>query len=240
MTPLIIPIAIEWVILVTNLAPIVLVGRFSNRPRLGLVLWFSTFLSSGLATLLALGIAVASIYDTYQGLTSVRFGSSSWLATLALSFAPWLILAISGIALALANQRIEPIFASARTARPLLDAALQPLMKFQGHEVARIDLTIMVAAVARGRILVSSTALASLNEAELEAVLWHEIGHLRGRHNELKQLAGFIHALSPWITASKAMVAEVARIAECEADRFAIRHVDAEFLRATRSKFISS
>lgn len=240
MTPLIIPIAIEWVILVTTAAPLFLVGRFSSRPRLGLALWFSAFLSSGIATVLALGVAVASIFDTYQGLASARFGSPGWLATLAFSFAPWLILAISGIALALANQKVEPIFASARTSRPMLDAALQPLMNFHGHQVARIDLPIFVAAVAKGRILISSTALVSLSEAELEAVLWHEVGHLRGRHNELKQLAGFVHALSPWMTASKALVAEVERLIELDADYYAAKRVSRQLLEATRSKFLLS
>jgi Zn-dependent protease with chaperone function len=238
-SPLIIPIALEWVILVTTAAPLIFLGRFSKTPRLGLVLWFGAFLSSGLATLLALGVAVSSIFETYQKLTSAPLGSSGWLLTLAISFAPWLVLAISGIALALANQRIEPILSNARTLGPMLDASLQPLMTFHGHKVARIELPIMVAAVSRGRILVSSNALNALTEAELDAVLWHEIGHLRGRHNQLKQLAGFVRTLSPWMVASQALVNEVHRLAEFDADRFAAKHVGPEILSATRSKFIS-
>ena len=239
MSPLIIPIAVEWVVLVTTAAPLLLVGRFDKTPRLGLTVWFAAFLSSGLATALAIGIAIASIFDTYLKLVANPVGSADWLATLAVSFAPWLILAISGIALALANQRLEPILANAREVSPLLDAALMPWMTFQGYQVMRIELPIMVAAVSRGKILISTTAARTLRESELHAVLWHEIGHLRGRHNQLKQLAGFVRSLSPWFVASQALVNEVHRLAELDADRFALRHVDTELLSATRSKFIS-
>jgi Zn-dependent protease with chaperone function len=113
-------------------------------------------------------------------------------------------------------------------------------MKFQGYQVMRIELPIMVAAVAKGKILISTTAARTLRESELHAVLWHEIGHLRGGHNQLKQLAGFVRSLSPWLVASRALVNEVNRLSEIDADRFALRHVDQESLSTTRSKFISS
>jgi Zn-dependent protease with chaperone function len=202
-------------------------------------MWFAAFLSSGIAAGLALGIAVASIFETYLDLAEAPLGSAGWLATLGLSFAPWLILAISGVALALTNQRLEPILASARETSPLLASATRPWMNFHGHQVSRIDLPIMVAAVAGGKILVSTTAERSLATDELDAVLWHEVGHIRGRHNQLKQLAGFIRSLSPWLVASQALVNEVHRLAELDADRFATRHVEPELLSATRSKFIS-
>jgi Zn-dependent protease with chaperone function len=189
---------------------------------------------------LAIGIAIASIFETYLQLASNPVGSSGWLSTLAVSFAPWLILAISGIALALTNQRLEPILASARESRPLLDSAVRPWMNFHGYEVSRIDLPIMVAAVVGGKILVSTSAERSLEARELDAVLWHEIGHIRGRHNQLKQLAGFICSLSPWLVASQALVNEVHRLAELDADLFATRHVESELLSATRSKFLSA
>jgi Zn-dependent protease with chaperone function len=239
-SPLLIPIAVEWVILVTTAAPLLLVGRFDKNPRLGLTVWFASFLSSGLATVLAIGVAVASIFETYVKLAANPVGSSGWLATLGISFAPWFILAISGIALALTNQRLEPILASAREVSPMIDAALRPWMKFQGYQVTRIELPIMFAAVARGKILISTTAARTLRESELHAVFWHEIGHLRGNHNELKQLAGFVRSLAPWLVASQALVNEVNRLSEIDADRFALRNVEQELLSATRSKFISS
>ena len=189
MSTLLIPIAIEWVILVTTASPLLLIGRFENCPRIGLAIWFAALLSSGLATALAVGIAINSIFKTYLALVAEPLGSSEWLATLGVSFAPWVILAVSGIALGLANQQLEPILATARQTGPMFDAALRPLMKFEGYQVMSIDLPILVAAAAKGNVVVSTAASRSLVEAELAAVVWHEIGHLRGRHNQLKQLA---------------------------------------------------
>jgi Zn-dependent protease with chaperone function len=239
-SPLIIPIAIEWVILVTTLAPMILLGRFDSKPRLGLVVWFATLFSAGLAVALALGVALTSIATTYLKLKANPVGSESWLLALAASFAPWAILAISGISLALVNQRIAPIVSSAKDIGPLLAAATKPVRLFEGVEVRQIELPVMLAAAHRGSILISSTALATLTSAELEAVFWHEDGHIRGRHNQLKQLAGFVRALSPWLAASRALVVEVERLAELDADRYALRHVSEELLCATRSKFLSA
>jgi Zn-dependent protease with chaperone function len=78
-----------------------------------------------------------------------------------------------------------------------------------------------------------------LTGEELSAVLWHEVGHLRGRHNQLKTLANFTRTLSQWLIASSALVLEVERLSELEADLFAARRVSPELLSATRSKFIS-
>lgn len=240
MTPLVIPIAIEWVILVTTLAPVLLVGRFSKYPRLGLALWFSALLSSGFGALLALSVAVASVFSTYAKLSSSPLGSPDWQFALLLSFAPWLILAISGIALALINQRLEPLVSTAREVTPLLNVAMQPRMVFRGRQVLSVELPVFLAAVVRGRILISSVAADSLSEGELQAVLWHELGHIRGRHNALKQLAALVRVLSPWLTATRALVHEVDRLTEIDADLYALRHVNQELLTSTRQRFLMS
>jgi Zn-dependent protease with chaperone function len=239
-SPLVIPIALEWVILVTTLAPVLLVGRFSKYPKLGLALWFIALLSSGIGALLALSVAVASVFSTYAKLSSSPLGSPDWQLALLLSFAPWLILAISGIALALINQRLEPLVSTAREVTPLLDAAMKPWMAFEGRQVLTVELPVYLAAAVRGRILISRVAAESLSENELEAVLWHELGHIRGRHNALRQLAALVRVLSPWLTATRALVHEVDRLIEIDADLYALRRVDSQLLRATRKKFISS
>jgi Zn-dependent protease with chaperone function len=238
-SPLLIPIAIEWVILVTTLAPIVLVGRFDSRPKLGLTLWFGSLLSSGLAAAIALAVAFSSIFSTYVKLLEAPFGSSDWQATLVVSFAPWLILAISGVALALINQRLEPLINVARESKPLIDAAAKTWMTFEGHEVCTIEVPIYLAATARGRILISKVAAEELDELDLQAVLWHEVGHIRGRHNALKQLASLVRLLSPWLTASKALVLEVDRLVEIDADRFAVKRVGVKALSETRARFVA-
>ena len=240
MSPLVIPIAIEWVILVTTLAPLVLIGRFNNFPRMGLAIWFTALLSAGVAVVIALAVAVGSVITTYLTLVANPVGTESWLLALAASFAPWLILAVAGISLALVNQRVAPMIALANQAAPLLTAAAKPVREFAGLPVRSIQLPIMVAAAHRGSILVSTEALASLSDSELEAVLWHEVGHIRGRHNQLKQLASFVLLLSPRLAASRALVAEVERLAEVDADRFAAKRVSIELLAETRAKFVSA
>ena len=224
----------------TTLAPLVLVARFDSRPKLGLTLWFGSLLSGGLAAGVALTVAFSSIFKTYAKLLETPFGSTDWQSTLVVSFAPWLILAISGIALGLINQRLEPLINIARESKPLIDAAAKPWMTFEGHEVCTIELPIFLAATARGRIFISKVAAEALDDLELQAVLWHEVGHIRGRHNALKQLASLVRLLTPWLTASKALVLEVDRLAEFDADVYALRHVDQELLTSTRRRFLIS
>ena len=240
MSTLLIPIAIEWVILVTTLAPMILVGRFQQAPRVGLAVWFATLFSAGLAVILALALAIGSVINTYLRLQANPIGSESWLLALAASFAPWLILAIAGISLALVNQRVAPLFAQAKSLSPLIDAVAKPERTFEGVTVSKIELPIMVAAAHRGSILISSKALGSLSVEELDAVFWHELGHLRGRHNQLKQLSGFVNLVSPWFAASKALMSEVERLTELDADNFASKRVPRELLSATRAKFLLS
>jgi Zn-dependent protease with chaperone function len=106
--------------------------------------------------------------------------------------------------------------------------------------VKLIELPIFVAGVVSGTILVSTAAERALTSEELDAVLWHEVGHLRGRHNQLKRLAGFVQTLSPWLVASQALVNEVHRLAELDADQFATKYVNPDLLKATRSKFLAA
>lgn len=240
MNPLLIPIAIEWVILVTTLTPVLLVGKFSRNPRLGLAIWFATLFSAGLATAVAIFQAVISVFQTYFLLINNPLGSKSWLIALVSSFAPWLLLALAGISLALVNQRISPLLVEAAQQVPLLEAGFRRVTNFHGVEVLSADLPIFWAATIRGKIVISTFAIANLSPAELDAVLWHELGHIRGRHNTLKGLAGLVQSLSPWFATSRALVAETARLAETDADLYAANHVSMQLVLETRERFISA
>ena len=239
MSLLVIPIALEWVILVTTLAPMVSVGRFNKTPRLGITIWFLALLSAGFAVALAAATALFSILETYLRLSANPVGSDRWLLALVTSFAPWLILAIAGISLALVNQRVAPLLIQAKTQLPALEASFKPVSTFEGYQVYCANLPFFWAAVIRGRIVVSSHALDNLTDSELSAVLWHEVGHIQGRHNLIKSLAGFVSLLSPGLTASRMLSSEVYRLAELDADRIASRHVSDQLLRDTRSRFTS-
>ena len=236
---LLIPIALEWVVLVTTLAPVLYPGKkfMRTHPRTALAIWFGTLLSAGLAMALALGIAVWSIYDTWVMLEANPAGSQNWFLALLVSFAPWVMLAVTGVSIALINLRIEPLVVEAKEAQPQLSAASQPVMNFMGAEVCEMQLPIAFAMASRSQILVSNTLRKAATDEQLEAVLWHELAHLRQRHFELKALAAFVRLLSPWLAASKALVAEVHELCEIAADQAALKKVSEQTLRSAHSLF---
>ena len=234
---LIIPLAIEWVILVTTLAPVMLVGRFATRPRIGLTIWFATFLSAGLATITSVLIAFWAYTDTVSSLTREEFGGASWLTVLLISFAPWLALAAGGVSLALINQRIEPLVQTANQVKPLLDLSKSPLEDFMNVPVFTVDLPFAYALATNQEILISSYAINHLSKDELNAVLWHEYCHVKQKHFALKQLAKFIREVSPRLAASRALVTEVQRLIEIAADQSALNNVSLATLQRARSFF---
>ena len=240
---LLIPIALEWVLLITTLAPVALVGRFNTRPRLGLAIWFGSLLSAGLATGLALVVAIWSYFDTFAALEASLFGVSVWFMALAVSFGPWLALLLGGVSLVLVQQRLEPLVQTARQIKPAVDHAKQPLLNFMGTPVFAIDLPFAYAVAGRREIIVSSALQNVLNTDAFAAVLWHELGHVRGRHFGLKKLARLVRVLSPTLAASKALVLEVERLCEVVADDFAVRNLgnkNAPALESARAIFKDS
>jgi Zn-dependent protease with chaperone function len=233
-----IPVLLEWVVLITTLAPMVFVGRFRSRPNLGIAIWFLSLLSAGLALASVAALGVVSIFNTWVSLETQPAGSQAWLGALLISFAPWLIMALAGISLAMVNLRIEPLIESARQSQPILDASMRHLTNFMGKAVFEIDLPVALAMTSKGRIVVSNNLKVLLKEAELEAVFWHETGHIALRHNELKAVARFVKLLSPGLAASKALVRELDELAEKAADGYALRRVDATTLSKARAIFI--
>jgi Zn-dependent protease with chaperone function len=234
---LVIPLAIEWIILVTTLAPLLLPKRFDARPQLGIAVWFATFLSAGLASLLAVGIAIWAYSDTLIALNSNAIGDEKWYLALIVSFAPWLALAIGGITLALINIKLEPMFEAAREIVPLLDLGKQPLLNFIGTPVSVVQLPFAYALATNREIIISQFAVDHLSKDELDAVLWHELGHVKSKHFALKKLSRLIGALSSRLAASRSMVAEVERLCEISADNYALKKVTAPTLRLARKLF---
>ena len=235
---ILIPLAIEWVILITTLAPLILVGKFVRYPRTGITIWFVSFLSAGLATAVILVISVWAYLDTVSALSRESFGGASWLQVLFVSFAPWLALALGGISLALINQRIEPLIETAGLVKPMLNLGKRPLMNFMGTQVSTVQLPFAYALATNKEIVVSQFAVDQLSKDELDAVLWHELCHVRENHYAIKQLARLIRELSPALTASRALVSEVERLVEIRADAFAIQKVAVEDLGSARKLFV--
>jgi Zn-dependent protease with chaperone function len=234
---LVIPLALEWIILVTTLAPLLLPGKFEKSPQLGITIWFVAFLSAGVAAAAIFVISVWAYLDTLTALNADTLGSSSWFAALMVSFGPWVALAAGGITLALINNRIEPLVANSKEFAPLLAMTKQPLMHFMGIRVYSVDLPFAFALASNRDILISSFAKDHLSQDELAAVLWHELGHVKQKHFAIKRLARFIRLLSPKLAASRALVTEVERLCELSADRFALKKVSAPTLRLARKLF---
>lgn len=234
---LLIPLAIEWVILVTTLAPIVLVGRFTNIANLGIAIWFATFLSAGFATLIAIGVAVWGYFQTVQSLNYSELGSRNWWLELLLSFTPWLALALGGVTLALVNQRLEPMLNKAKAVAPLLNLSKVPMLNFHGVPVSTVELPFAYALATGKEILLSNFVVKHLSENELDAVLWHEFYHVRRNHFWIKRLARLIRVLSPRLAASSALVTEVEKLIEISADEFAITKSDRPTVQMARKLF---
>src|SRR5210317_782560 len=81
-------------------------GRFPKTPSLGILLWLSSLLSSILATIAALALASYSVFTTYQNLQA----EDDLGYVLIASFAPWVLLGLAGILIAVGNQRLAPLF----------------------------------------------------------------------------------------------------------------------------------
>jgi Zn-dependent protease with chaperone function len=231
-----IPLALEWVVIASTIAPLWL-GLFSGRPRLGIFAWIALFASVVFASLTAI---VVSVWAVLFNFVNLEQHEQDLPLTLFYSVAPWALFLMAGVAITLINQKLEPTLLGLKKllATPVLPA--KPLMKFQKVEVEVIELDVVFAIALqrpRPRILISRAALKSLGDEELNAVLWHEYGHLRQRHNAVKSLAKAVALLAGFVRASRVMSSEVTRLCEVAADHYAARRVPIELVRSARAKF---
>jgi Zn-dependent protease with chaperone function len=92
-------------------------------------------------------------------------------------------------------------------------------------------------ALTRDKQIYLSKAVFELPAKQLAAIMRHEYGHIKFRHQNLKQFAYLIYQLFPWAAASRALVHEVDRLCELSADKYAIYRVYSKDLIEARSKF---
>lgn len=235
---IVVPFAIELTVLVTTIAPMCLFGRFNNRPNLGIALWFTSFLIAFLSTAVALAIAIWSVFDTWRELESQ---SQPLWHTVIFSFAPWLILGLAGISMALATQRLEPIRELRKSDAFNRAIPSREYRTFNGVTVRLVDLPSWFAFTdGNGKsaiIYLSSITKESLNAKQLDALLWHELGHAKSRHNLLKSLVRLVRQLGGPMVASRVFTAEIDRLCELSADSFAVRHCGRGELLEARALF---
>ena len=92
-------------------------------------------------------------------------------------------------------------------------------------------------ALTRDKQIYLSKAVFELPAKQLSAIMRREYGHIKFRHQNLKQFAYLIYQLFPWVVASRALVYEIDRLCELSADKYAIYRVYSKDLIEARSKF---
>ncbi len=219
MNGLLIPLAFEWIALITLIAPLVLVGKFSSRPNLGLLVWFGAFLSAGLASAVLIISLASSIFETWIALHANPNGTEKWWLALLAGFGPWLFLATAGIGLALMNTRLAPLVESGREIGPLAQLVSKRVDSFLGVDVRQIEIPIRHAFTDGRAIYVSRELWSSADSKQRQQILLHEFEHIRLRHPLLKRVAQFIYVLTPKFAASRALQSEVERLTEIIANR---------------------
>lgn len=219
--------------LVTVAAPLFFAGRFDKTPNIGIWLWFTVLISAVLATAISLVIATVSIFTTWQNLSA---GQNLGITLLA-SFAPWVLLGAAGILLALANQRLAPLFAIRDKLDPLTNLMARQIMAYRKAQIMELDVPGYFA-LTRDKQIYLSKAVFELPAKQLTAIMRHEYGHIKLRHQNLKQFAYLIYQLFPWVVASRALVYEIDRLCELSADKYALHRVYSKDLFEARSKFI--
>ena len=80
------------------------------------------------------------------------------------------------------------------------------------------------------RIVITSAAVASLNQTQLRAVLAHESAHLQGRHHQVLSITQALVSAFPWIPAFRLAASHTAALLEVLADDRARREVGREAL----------
>lgn len=226
-------ILIEYVLFVTTAAPMFLVSRFNKAPNLGIGVWVGLFLSVVIATVLALGLATWSIFETYLRLQT---GESIWFTLLA-SIAPWAMLGFAGILMALANQKLAPLYVQGRKADYLSLLVPREIFKYRRAKVYELDLPGYYA-FTKDLGIYMTTASFELPHQQLQAVLRHEYGHIKLGHNNLKKITALAVQLMPWFAVSRAFSKEVDRLCELSADNYALRRVYSKDLFEARRLFI--
>jgi Zn-dependent protease with chaperone function len=168
-------------------------------------------------------------------------GSTNWLAALGISFLPWIFLAFGGIALALTNIKLAPQITRAREVHDSLSRGLKVTNNFAGYPVAIVELPVKVAFTVKlngaQTIVLGRGVMASLSSSQVEAVMWHEVGHIKGGHNRLKRIAALAYSVAPFVRASLLLGQEVELLCEVEANNFALRHVSIDDLKAAHRVF---
>ncbi|QKJ24664.1 M48 family metalloprotease [Aquiluna borgnonia] len=225
-------ILIEYVLLVTTSAPFLMANRFKKAPEFGIALWFTLFFTAMAAATSAVVIASWSVIETWYRLQA----NENLLFTIGASLAPWVMLALAGVLLAVSNQRLEPMFRAAKEFDLLSMLALREVESFHRAKVFELEVPGYLA-LTRGNEIYLSKAVFELPQRQLSAILWHEYGHIRLGHQRLKRFTALMMQLAPWFAVSRGFSYEIAKLCELTADNYALRRVYSKDLVEARRLF---
>lgn len=227
--------------LITTIAMVLPFALFKSRPNLGISFWISSVVVAVLALLSAIAAGITSVLKTYWLLRPQDLSGSTALLIVAVSFTPWILFAVVGVALSLASLRIEPLRVSSRQVDQELLLAAPVLREFKGVEVRELPLAsgLAFAKYTSGapRIYVSAGLVRELNATEVEHILLHEWYHISRRHlpllREVKRLSKALSILHIFPRA----YFELSNLTELAAENYLVRRIGQEALKATTSKY---
>ena len=226
---------VAWAVLLALFVPAALRGRhFAERsPRLGILAWQAASVSA-LAALVLAGMALAAPSAPFT--TNLAAILSACLMALERGYATpgGTGVAMAGVVLsvAVAARSLGCLTVGlARSARERARhaEALGFVARASGHLGAVVLDHATPAAYClagrRRRIVVTSGALAALDETQLDAVLAHERAHLAGRHHLVVGAAAALRRAFPRVPLFVRAETEIARLVELAADDVAaVRH----------------
>ncbi len=206
----------------------------SHAPGLGIVLWQALTASVLLATMLA-GLALALPTIPLSAGLATLIDACVMALRQQYSTPGGLGLSIAGLVLALGiGARVSYCVAAAlrkmRRDRLVQHQNLALASQYDSNwRVSVVDHHTPAAYCVPGRrpkVVFTSSALSSLDDDEVRAVISHERAHLRGRHDVVLAFAGALRRSFPRLASMEIGQAELARLLEMRADDVALRNSD--------------
>lgn len=231
-------LAVGWTVTVTAWAPRLLsLGTWWHRwPHVAIALWWATLVSvlasatvAALAGCLALVIVIVNVDSV-----AAKIVLQLVLATIV----------VAGIALAsYVIGRSERMVLSHRAVRRQLATLIAThgtrIEERTGYELVVLDTEAPLALSVAGRpprIVLSQGLLDGLSTDEVNAVIWHERGHLEFRHDSVVRLAALVAQLVPWVPASGRLARAVHLLTELAADDVASTHAGVEHVASAMDR----
>ena len=234
--------SLTLVLFFATAVPLILLNRFRTHPAIGITLWIFSAFGLLFSFLVSLSVGLVSVIETYIALSKTAEVDEDFVSIILLSFIPWIALGLTGVLLALMSMRLESMVANARRAERAIQVFDSSKELFQGVQLIVLPVDAPIAFAKRvggvGKIIVSSKTKSLLTNDELEAVLMHELQHLKRNHLVLKRITARLRSWLPWFIFTTTIHAELHQLLELDADIAAGKKIDLVHLSKARSKFV--